>query len=537
MKQIYLDSDDEITAIISKIKSLGKEKIAIIPPKRSAALQSVVNLKLLKKAASENDAELIIITRDPAILNIASQLKLLAAPNLETDPAVPEPAVSRQELPSPVIDGSQPTESDLKSADKAAADSSKKGKKGKDAKPSKKQKHKNVPDFNRFKKWILLGLLAILLLGFGVWAMFNLLPAADVAVEGRTREVNTEFTFQLDPTAEESDIENAVLAAESRQLSRTLSDTFEATGEKTVGEKATGTVTVINCEELGESIYIPAGTVFTAGNGSVFRNDNDVTVPGSSASPDFSCDEEGRENIAVTADEIGSDYNISPTSYSIDGFDPEKVYGEGTNMTGGSSEEVTVVSESDVDQARSDLLEAEEEGILQELRQQFEDNHYIVEASFAEDVNEIASEPEVGEEANEGRIILQMTYTVLAVEQEDMEELLGLQHREQSSEEAEGLAAIETGLEEAEISASDEDMTYTLAASGVLGPDLQIDSLKEELAGMAYTDAIERIESIPNVTRVRIDLSPFWASNVTSNPDKINIEFEITGQNQEEDEE
>ncbi|PSO44597.1 hypothetical protein BRC21_01180, partial [Candidatus Saccharibacteria bacterium SW_7_54_9] len=121
MKQIYFDSDEEITAIISKLESIESNRIALIPPKRSTTLQSVVNLKLIQKAVTANDNELVVLTKDPFILNIASQLKILTAPNLESEPEVPQPQDSRQAMPSAVIEGSEATEKDYTSADEAAA--------------------------------------------------------------------------------------------------------------------------------------------------------------------------------------------------------------------------------------------------------------------------------------------------------------------------------------------------------------------------------------------------------------------------------
>jgi hypothetical protein len=45
---IYIDIEDDITAVIERVKGSPEKLIALVPPK-GAALQSVVNLKLLKE--------------------------------------------------------------------------------------------------------------------------------------------------------------------------------------------------------------------------------------------------------------------------------------------------------------------------------------------------------------------------------------------------------------------------------------------------------------------------------------------------------
>lgn len=525
MKQLYLEADDEITAIISKIESISSETIALIPPKRSTTLHSVVNLKLLKKAADSVGSKLVVITRDPSILNVASQLKLLTAPNLETDPSVPEPATTAKEMPSATIDGSQPTDADFKSAETAT--------KGVGEGDKKKEiKKKRVPDFDRFKKRILIGLGILLLIGILIWAFFNLMPQATISVEGRTQFIEADFSMQLDPTAEESDYEAAVLAAESRQIQRTLTRSFDTTGERTVGDRATGSVTITNCETTN-TINIPSGTVLTAANGLTYTTDRAVDVPGSSADSGFQCTEDGQATVEVTASEMGEEHNIGPTSYSVEGYSSDNVYGSGSNMEGGSEEQITVVSESDIENARERVLEEERESAESELRRQFDDEDYIIDASFLENINDVASDPDAGEEADEGRIILQVTYSLLAVDEGDLERLLEEQYIAEI-EDGEGLRAIDTGLEEIDISATDDEFVFNVEAEGIIGPDLDEENLKEQLAGQHYQDAIDIIESISNVTRVQIDLDPFWTSSVPNNPDRIDISFEVAGLDDED---
>ena len=50
---IYIDVDDEITTIIDKVRSSQSKILALVLPKRATTLQSIVNMKLLKRSADE----------------------------------------------------------------------------------------------------------------------------------------------------------------------------------------------------------------------------------------------------------------------------------------------------------------------------------------------------------------------------------------------------------------------------------------------------------------------------------------------------
>src|SRR5688572_8007635 len=86
---IYIDIEDDITAIIGKVKQAGTKIVALVPPKRAGVLQSVVNLKLLQKAAGSADKRVVLITNDHSLVALAAGLSLPVAKNLQSRPEVP----------------------------------------------------------------------------------------------------------------------------------------------------------------------------------------------------------------------------------------------------------------------------------------------------------------------------------------------------------------------------------------------------------------------------------------------------------------
>jgi hypothetical protein len=197
-------------------------------------------------------------------------------------------------------------------------------------------------------------------------------------------------------------------------------------------------------------------------------------------------------------------------------------------MTGGSSEEVPTVTESDIQTARKQLLNQERETVKKTLRNQFDDSHYIVDASFRKNITKATSEPAPGEEAEgKARLILQVTYTLLGVQQSDLEALLAHIYRQQV-EKGRQLGVIDNGLEDVQLQRNQEARgSYFVRASGVLGPDISTDELKNQIAGKSYGETIEFIEAKPNVTTAKVNLSPLWVGSVPQDHGKIEIIFEV----------
>lgn len=56
---VYIDVEDDITAIIGKVKSSKEKIVALVPPKRISVLQSAVNLRLLQRAATQSSKRIV----------------------------------------------------------------------------------------------------------------------------------------------------------------------------------------------------------------------------------------------------------------------------------------------------------------------------------------------------------------------------------------------------------------------------------------------------------------------------------------------
>ncbi|MFZ2193145.1 MAG: hypothetical protein WAV31_02790, partial [Candidatus Moraniibacteriota bacterium] len=60
----YIDIDEEITSIVEKLRKTKAPEAIMVVPKRSLLIQSIVNLKLLRKEADNLGVKISIITQD-----------------------------------------------------------------------------------------------------------------------------------------------------------------------------------------------------------------------------------------------------------------------------------------------------------------------------------------------------------------------------------------------------------------------------------------------------------------------------------------
>jgi len=63
-KTLYIDIDEEITSIVDRVRKAQAIELIVVAPKRALLLQSLVNLKLLKKEADRRKKRIMIVTQD-----------------------------------------------------------------------------------------------------------------------------------------------------------------------------------------------------------------------------------------------------------------------------------------------------------------------------------------------------------------------------------------------------------------------------------------------------------------------------------------
>lgn len=82
-QKFYIDADEEISSVIDRLnKSMAMDNYFVVP-RRAAFLQSIVNLKLLKREAEKIGKNIVMITQDEIGISMAHRAGIDARPTLE----------------------------------------------------------------------------------------------------------------------------------------------------------------------------------------------------------------------------------------------------------------------------------------------------------------------------------------------------------------------------------------------------------------------------------------------------------------------
>lgn len=539
---IYIDVDDDVTAIIGKIKKSKEKIVAIVPPKRAGTLQSAVNLRLLDRMAKTSKKQLVLITNNPALVALAANTAIPVAKNLQTKPEIAEvPALAVDEgddiidgadLPvgdhadtAPVLDGAKPDgRSDaIESLDIDGETTSTASSMGMAESVSKKvanaRSKVKIPNFNKFRKRLFLGIGGgVLLTALLVW-MFVFAPSATVIVTAKTIPAPVSATVKLGGTAA-TDFKSGIVKSVTQQEKKDESIDFDATGTLDKGTKAAGTVTFSTNSISALGTVIPAGTKLTANSGAIFSTNSAVTM---------TIDNYTGANVDITATSNGTGSNGSTGSMS---GAPSGVSASLVAATaGGTSNIVKAVSADDVDRAKGQLIGQSTDAEKASLTKKFVNGEKVIASSFTVDRADAVSAPAVGVEApatGKAKLTISTTYTIYAVPKADLDSYLTSSLTAQLGA---NQKVYNTGIDTAGLSSfvkNGDTVTVAVTSAGQIGPKIDEDTIKQEVKGKIYGDVQSSLQSINGVDSVDVQFSYFWVRTVPNDVNKIHIEFKLT---------
>lgn len=540
---VYIDVEDDITAIIGKLKKSKHNIVALVPPKRIGVMQSAVNLRLLARAAGQHDKRLVLITSNSSLAGLAAAAKIPVAKNLQSKPELGEIAALDVDDGDEVIDGADlPVGEHARQAEGGAAlaaatalgvaatsDAAATTDSEADAAKPKAKKSQKVPNFDLFRKKLFLIIAGVIaLVGLLIWAII-FAPHARVILSTRTIDASVSQQVTLG-TGLETNAANATIQAERQTLTEEVSIPFDATGKKNVGEKATGTVE-LSQQSIAERT-VPSGTRLESSGGFVFVTNSAVTIPASTIGlPDcFPTACAGTASVDVTAAQGGADYNAQSGSLSGEPAGVQAVFSSATS--GGTDKTVATVTQKDIDAAKKQVSENIDDATArQSLAKQFEEGVIVLADSFTTNTKDIKASVSAGEEAPSGKaqLVGDVTHTLYGVTKEQLDSYLKTVVTEQIDD-VEQQRVYDSGADDAEFSdveSVEQGVSATLSANGALGPRVDEAQVRDIAAGKNYGEIQAELEAINGVESVDTKFSPFWVSRAPSNINKISVEFKL----------
>ena len=563
---VYIEPEDDITDIISKIENAKEKIVALVVPKKADIFRSAVNVKLMAKTSVEAKKSVVLVTTEPSIVKLAAIAKLPVTKDLKTVPTVPEIEDSdlkvveikdEKETVEEPAEESEPEKTEEEEVKEEATDEKddkseekkdkaeeiveeiKEEKKPEVKKPAKKADKKG--SFFGFIKHhkILVGLtpvfIALIVLVL-FWA-FVIAPAVNITVAIRTIKNNFAENITFTTKLEEEDAKVGKFYLEEKKSISPVKVEFKATGTKNIGEKAKGQVVAFLYFERAGTINIPKGTSFSK-NGLYYTSDADAALSWDGTSPDpceniSTFEDFVKEkaclittNVSITANGSGSSYNVAP---STDGWAANVGVGvySVSEISGGTDRTITVVQQSDIDAAKEALTSpANETENRAALLATIGEDVYKIESSFKQSIGEVTSSPALDEEVKEGvtpTLSSNLTASIFVLDLTKVKEYItetakvSDKNRIYSVEDPfiESFTTTETGY------------AGRLKTVYVVGPNISAESILENVKGQPIGKIKPVIMDLSgqNSTVVTIDRSFPWVNSVPNDPNKINIEI------------
>ncbi len=468
MTNVTLSEKPNIVSVLEKIKGASVSEVKLLLPK-DTSYWNVLALKTLSKQAEAYGKELKFVAQNE------QGKKLLAA-----------------------FRGEPVSAKDVKKAGPSFLD--------------------QIFTFFQTARWKILAVLggAVLVLVVAVFVTLFYLSEATITVNFNTSPLVKTAAVILDPQVSVSEVEGMTIPAIPVDVQESAEYETETTGEKDVGTKAEGTITAYNYDTDNSKSFPSGDALITEDEGLRFLLDESIEVEEASSSAEGSdrLISPGTSEVKVTADKIGSSYNISKgvTLYFEDLDDDfwDDVYAKAAkDFSGGESRTIPVVTAQDQEQLLSDGLEQIKSKCSESLSGKLLEDQKLTGKAVVATPLEQAYTPAIGEEAEKLNLLLKVRCSTLAYSEEDLSEVW-LGKLESLVPEGFELRSddIEISVLTVERPSEGQGLVLQTEVETKLSPKVDEEKIREDLVGRSFSDLDAYFSTLPDVNSYELQLRP-----------------------------
>lgn len=454
---VFLDADDDLGTIRSKLEASSSEEIFLVIPRRSSVLRTPLEFRILARVANEMSSETVLVTADPSRRRLANQEGFRTRRGLRTLKHLmlrPDQRPARFVLPDWVP----------------------------------------VPSILSFLSFVAMLLVAAL-------AILVAYPRMRVTLVPQTRTISQAVDVTVDPDAKAPDPGTGTLPASLLTLQVDVSDSLPLPSDRTVGQdKAHGEVIVTNQRQA--AFTLPKGATVRVDGGPRFVTDQDLALP-----------VRVPVRVGITAADPGTVGDVGPaqiTQFDGGSFDQLVVTNQ-RPTTGGTDRQAKVVTDDDRKALDETLKkDARDKGYFQ-LQQRAGTDQTLPDASVSLDVRDETFDQEVGAEADQltGRLTANVTGTAFA--NLAYNDLVGkvLESNGGPEQHLGGPVKVETpGV----LKVDGHKVVLRCDASGLLQSTVDADGIKRALTGTSAQDARAYLARLGGLAEPpSVDITPSWA--------------------------
>jgi hypothetical protein len=515
MEPLVIEIHEDAYSVIQRLVSSTSNEVELEIPEGSVLFENSLNLKLIQKEAQRIGKTIEFSTNDPAGLVL---LDMLQGGQTEAK-GVSDDFVSREVTLDEVMGSPKKSRS----------------------RPSLPKVRLRLPKIRfpsiSFKPKLGVVLFGLILLGglgfFGYklfWKDFS--AEAEIVVASQPLIKSVQVSVGVDY---ENNVKDKQLAGNVVTSSVTESQTVDTTGTKIVGEKASGKVEIENWT-TSEKAFDDGEELYSKDDDDLkYVLDDDVTVAAGTVDPSTAVMTPGKSEVDVTAEEIGKDHNIdSGETLEFDDHSSSKYRAKAKeDIDGGSSDILSVVTQTDLDNLHQALLEDIVSNNNSSVKENLENGWVLVEGSQVSGLTTEEFDKKVNDEADEVKVTQTVLFSGLSYRKKSLDSLLqdilgdfvpdGF---ELSDETPEINVEILGNTDATTLTSQLADLQVTMK-SYVL-PEIDEDSIKEELVGKSVGEAEKILGGVRNMKTYSLNISPNipFFSKLPSNIENISVTVE-----------
>ena len=379
--------------------------------------------------------------------------------------------------------------------------------------------------FRNFPKKSLIGLgvISVILLGAIIYVSTG---SAKVDITPRKQPLDVQLNVSASDKFSLVDAGFNKIPGQMFNIEKQANQTYPATGEKEVAQKARGKITVYN--EYGTTPQgLIATTRFQTTDGLIFRTLKNVIVPGTTVSNGKITP--GSIVVEVIADKPGQSYNIPASKFTIPAFqehnDPgkfEKIYGKSIEaMKGGAVGKAKVVTDVDFNAALEALRGQVTRDIEDNLKMQAAGLKVINSSEIK--LNDPESTAKVDEAADEFMMAVGGSIKTVGFKEEDLRGLI-----KQYIEKTKNLTVVSDKLnltyDNIVFDETSNTLSFTVHITGNAYVKIDGEKIKTDLSGKNAQEIKDYIRGVPGVESAKVVLSPFWVRRVPSDKESTKLQ-------------
>jgi hypothetical protein len=576
MKTIYLNLEDDVAKTVAKIKAYKGEEVVLVIPKNSYLLGDSINLRLLKKQVDMLATKVSVLTMDVTGKMYAREagfpLKRLpkVAPSKSVSDIRPYTAtkifkpheveesedvshlVVKAEAVKPKISARKKVHSSVViNSDTKAKVAAPRVNSSKIYKTNKQVVAQNLPsdwltDNNEntqplsnnvfmppdtdakqlphkrsYWKWamgfVVVSLIAVLVL------ILVVLPSASVTIYAKGQKVARDLELTINSNASAVDVSRLTLPASAVSESKAVSQTFNVNGKKEVGAKAQGRVAIYNLTGSPLNLREQTTTLTVGSKTYYFVKDQNGIVPLENANSDKNA------TVAdIIAAEGGEDFNLpAGTRVEINnqtfGSQPQRLYAKTvTQVIGGSSRFVSVISSEDIAEAQKTLIR----NAVDEINRTLPNNRKLVDGAYVVDLQNFTTDKPEGTETTTFNASANISIKGLAFNESELREMVR-SRLQQTLGDDKTLQPQESDVVVYKIGRLDYDaglMQLSVHYESVATPSFDEASIANQLTAKSRQEAENILLNNPDIEKVDLKLAPSWQSSFPRVSSKIRIE-------------